>query len=281
MNIPFPRRLFAGLSLGAILFVAAMSDVQAGPYILAGTDADDHGGFDGTSNVDGWLFMQRALENLAPGVTTGTKKVTILGSSFDAAAAATSAFAESTLVGSGWTIETVAVGGFATFFGAGGSLGTGILMMDSGINVGGGVDGSAFVPYASAIDTFLGSGGGLFSQANGYGWLSALIPGLGAPGAFASGLSLTPSGTAAFPGLTDPDLSAGPFHNTFTGVGAIPVLAVYSGDGGSPVIIGSSGGTIKDPDPVGVPDAGSFGLVYLVLGGLMVWFRRRGVIRST
>ena len=60
--------------------------------VLAGTDADDHGGVSGGVNQDGWFFMQRALENLAPGVTNGNKVVTILGSTSTAASAITSAF---------------------------------------------------------------------------------------------------------------------------------------------------------------------------------------------
>jgi len=42
------------------------SPSYAGPFILAGTDADDHGSATASANVDGWLFMQKVLENLAP-----------------------------------------------------------------------------------------------------------------------------------------------------------------------------------------------------------------------
>lgn len=284
MEIPTPRRLLAGISVAALVLAAALSEVRAGPYILAGTDADDHGSFSSGANQDGWFFMQRALENLAPGVTTGNKSVTILGSTSDALTAASSAFNNSALPGLGWTLQTVSTANFATFFGAGGNLGTGILMMDSGNNIGGGVSGASFVPYANAINTFLGAGGGLFSQANGYAWVTALVPGLGVVSSQNTGLGLTAAGNAAFPGLTNQDLSAGPWHNYFTGVGSIPILAtstVNNSTLGQPVIIGSSGGSITNPDPVGtVPDAGSFGLIYLALGGLLVWFRRFAATRS-
>lgn len=277
-----PRRLLAGISAAAILVGGSLSEMRAGPFILAGTDADDHGSFSG-GNQDGWFFMQRALENLAPGVTTGIKTVTILGSTSSALTAASSAFNNSSLPGLGWSLQTVSTGNFGTFFGQGGNLNTGILMMDSGGNVGGGVAGSTFVPHANAINTFLGAGGGLFSQANGYQWVTALVPGLGVVGSQNTGLGLTPAGNAAFPGLTNQDLSAGPWHNYFTGVGSIPVLAtstVNNATFGQPVIIGSSGGSITNPNPVGVPDAGSFGLVYIALGGLLVWFRRFRTTRS-
>jgi hypothetical protein len=39
----------------------------------------------------------------------------------------------------------------------------GILMMDSDGNIGGGVSGTQFVPYATDINNFVGAGGGLFS----------------------------------------------------------------------------------------------------------------------
>ena len=58
------------------------SPSYAGPFILAGTDADadDHGSATASANVDGWLFMQKVLENLAPAVTNGNKTVVSLGS---------------------------------------------------------------------------------------------------------------------------------------------------------------------------------------------------------
>ena len=82
---------------------------------------------------------------------------------------------------------------------------------------------------ANAIGTndMLGAGGGLFSQSQGYGWLSTLVS-----------------------GLTDADLSAGPYHNTFAGVGGISVLGVGAAGtslSGSAVIMGGAGGTITQP----------------------------------
>jgi len=286
-NIMHPNkkitRLFAGATVAALALAASVLDVKAGPFILAGTDADDHGFANVSGNQNGWFFMQRALENLAPGVTTGVKKVTILGSTSDALLAATSAFDLSSLfTTNGWTRETVAISDFATFFGGGGNLSTGILMMDSGSNVGGGVAGTSFDTHANAINTFLGAGGGLFSQANGYSWISALLPTLGTVSAFGSNLALTVAGNAAFPSLTNADLSSGPWHNSFSSIGSLPILATSADldTFGDPVILGSSGGSITNPDPVGVPDAGSFGFVYLALGGLLVWFRRFSANRA-
>lgn len=141
------KRLLLIAAAAASLFAATAAN--AGPFILAGTDADDHGGASATANNTGWLFMQRALENIYGGVTTGIKNVTILGSTGGAATAANSAFDKSALVGAGWTRTNESVANFNTFFGAGGNLGTGILMMDSGPNIVGGVGGAAFDAYAT------------------------------------------------------------------------------------------------------------------------------------
>src|SRR3546814_11326625 len=74
----------------------------AGPFFLDQTDADDHGSATLTENVDGWFYMQRVLENLAPGVTNGFQTVLQLGGSSTASTAAQSAFSFSALTSGGW-----------------------------------------------------------------------------------------------------------------------------------------------------------------------------------
>ena len=84
----------------------------------------------------------------------------------------------------------------------------------------------ALTNNATAIADFVNAGGGLVSHGSEYGWLFALLPGLSDVGGGSSGdLYLTPAGAAAFPGVTEENVNAGPWHNHFEGnFGGLEVL---------------------------------------------------------
>jgi hypothetical protein len=83
--------------------------------------------------------------------------------------------------------------------------------------------------YTNPISGLPPSGGG-FAVVSGqaaYGWLTSIFPGIGVvqESAFSlTGVTVTPQGAAAFPGLTSADLSTGPWHNYFVVPPTITVL---------------------------------------------------------
>lgn len=272
------RLAYAACICSGLLTYSTQS--QAGPFILAGTDADDHGSASGGVNLDGWLFMQKVLENLAPAVTNGNTTVVALGSNpgSEAGNAASAAFNNSALPGLGWSFQIVNDAANITTFLSGGAAGAGIIMLDSGGNVSGGLSSAerdAISADAVALNDFVGAGGGLFSQANGFGFLGALGLGVTVASESTTGIELTAAGQSAFPGLTNSDLSAGPYHSVFDNVGAIPVLGLSSATDNI-VIIGSNTGSIIDPGTPGtVPEPMTAALLGAGLLGLG-WARRRG-----
>ena len=287
------RALLAGLAVAIGAGIA-----QAGPIIIAGTDADDHGGVSGGVNLTGWKFMQQAFENLGGAVSNGNRTVVCLGcNTGDAANAFNSAFGLSSLaISSGWTsIALTSVSDITNFFNGTGATNlsnAGIIYMPTvASNVGGGITNLQLAPVntnGTAINSFVAAGGGLFTQeqANstiGYGWLSSLLPGLivqgdnGGPSFNSSSLTLTPAGNLAFPTLTNADLTnATPWHAWFSGnLGGLGTLVTgpIIGTGGTfpgAVVIGGGAGTVivcggPNGPPCPTPEPASLPL--LALGG--------------
>ncbi|EHR72018.1 hypothetical protein BurJ1DRAFT_3205 [Burkholderiales bacterium JOSHI_001] len=240
------------LKLGMFAAAMAFGAAQAGPIIIAGTDADDHGTVSAGINQDGWKFMEQSLSLIGSAVTNNNKLAVCIGcNSGRALTAFNSAFGLSGLSGSGWTSTSLtSVASITDFFNNAGAVtlnGTGIVYMPTVVNnVGGGITNAQLAVvngHGTTLNNYLSQGGGLFTQeqANssiGYGWLTSLLPGLAVNGDGTTGiadnseLQLTAQGQAQFPTLTNTDLSdATPWHAYFTGAfGALQALVTGNGD---------------------------------------------------
>ncbi len=269
------RKVF--VILAGVLFAVfgGVRLASAGPIIIDGTDANEHGHVDGT-NQEGWKYMQEALEHLSQEVYTGTARTVVdLGTTpvscpavgHDARDAINSAFELSSLPGNGWTLIHVDTAVSITRWLRNLSpVNTGILYIPTYNNLCGDLwhdEMDAINANPAAIANFVNGpgdpsqGGALFAMSErdttpvtptlasmhesamltpsavqatkGYLWLQSIIPGLVATGFSAehiTSISLTVDGFAAFPGLTDADVSSGPWHNWFEGnLGSLKVLA--------------------------------------------------------
>jgi len=275
----------------AAALTAMIGTATAGPVIIDGTDSADHG----SAGAGGWLYMQKALESLGSAVNPlAAKVVTVLGVdgtvSTQARNAIQSAFGASALSGT-WTLNFVdGAAAIGTYLSTLSTSNTGILYLGTAGEVGGDMDATelaAVTANAAAINSFVSGagnpslGGALWSQAESvtgaYGWLTTLIPGIVATDLGAGGigtpLSLTAAGNTAFPGLTNADLSTGPWHGGFSGnLGGLSVLATgLDANTTRNVIIGGGAGTVIQ----GAPEPDSLALLGLGLAAAFAVRRRK------
>lgn len=232
-----------------MLAFAQVASAQVGAVILGGDDLTDHGGRDCSAmpqvNHTGWLYMEKALVNISaqatrPGPYTatiaalGSASAPLCGNDGDAGAGIGSAADKA-----GMTVlyyeGATAINQFFTDL-ASGAVNVKIIWT-AGTGAGNDLDsseGAALVSNASAINSFVASGGGLLSHGSGttaYGWLTTLLPGIDFTGSCSDPLTLTAAGIAAFPGLTNADISSGPCHNSFSGnLGGLGILAKDTSD---------------------------------------------------
>ena len=238
------RRALATTVGVASLAVAGSAFGVGGPVILGGDDLQDHGSFDtvANQNLQGWLYIQKALENISPKVGRANDGTVAALGAADAPAATFSDCGgaighAAAKAGLGVTYYDTAanINGFFAQLASGAAKPR--IIWIAGVGTGNCMDTeeiAAVAANASGIDGFVNQGGGLMSHGDDSvygtpttpGWLNALLPGIEAVGGGSSGdLELTPAGLTAFPGLTNTDVNAGPWHNWFRGdLGGLNVL---------------------------------------------------------
>jgi hypothetical protein len=284
------------IALTVVSMSLTISVAWAGPVIIDGTDANEHGFLLSGQNEAGWRYMQRALENLASQVSPGAAKVIVdLGTSSGVARdAINSAFNLSSLPANGWTLVHVdgeaAINNWLSNIS---TSNTGILYIPTASNAGGDLTNGELTvinAHGTDISNFVSGvgnpllGGGLYAMGESpfgvppYGWLSSLLPGLGVVdvggGGIGTDITLTAAGMAAFPGLTNADLAgADPWHNYFSGnFGGLQVLATALENGTArPVILGGGAGTTI----TAVPEPATMLLLGTGLAGAALKIRKR------
>ncbi|HSO06508.1 MAG TPA: hypothetical protein VLW45_04680 [Pelomicrobium sp.] len=258
------RRLTAVVVASALYAGTAV----AGPVILGGDDLTDHGFRSSGMNMEGWLYIEKAISGL---IATQTRPGALTVDIVALGSAANPTFTTSNAGGAigsaadvlGKTVAyydgNTAINQFFTDLAAG-TVNPGVLWL-AGTGAANDLDtseGAALTANAAAINSFVSSGGGLMAHGSGttaYGWLSALLPGLvETSGCTSSGATLTAAGQAAFPGLSNSDIdaNAGPCHSHFTGnFGGLVALAL---DGQQrPYIIGGGPNTVIQCGQPGQP----------------------------
>lgn len=275
--------LRAGLALLASLAAVLALSIRpahaaGGPVILGGDDLTDHGGRNTTTNVnvDGWLYIEKALENIAPSVTRAGNNGSIaaLGSNDSTSTSANAGAAIH------WAAQDAGAGIPVTYYNGGTAMNQFFADLRAGtvnpaiIWIAG--DGSSNDLFgdagevavlsgnATTIGDFVNSGGGLLSHGSEYGWLTGLFPGASSVDSGASSdLELTATGNAVFPGLSNDDVNAGPWHSHFEGnLGGLATLVRSttrddSTGADARVVVGGTGVVLPGSIQLTPPSAGA------------------------
>jgi uncharacterized repeat protein (TIGR01451 family) len=238
-----------------VLMLAGLNQAQAGPVIIDGTDANEHGSSPNNKNKNGWLYMQKVLEALAEQLPPQAEHVLVVMGTVktsEAREAIDNAFYNSSLAldDFDWRIVYKETAQAIDQWLAQISISnTGILYIPTFGEINGDlnpvemarinkrrVEIAKYIKQAGVRD----GGGALFAMAesgkdadgnNPYKWLQSLVAGikvidLGEPGNDTS-INLTECGMAGLPGLPKEELAVSiPWHNYFEGnFGALAVFA--------------------------------------------------------
>ena len=236
----------------AVLAVPATAGAVGGPVILGGDDLTSHGSTDAAgASQEGWLYMERAVGNIKSRIgRANDNSIAAFGSvdpgslthptGGDAGAGIKNAAEKNGMTVQYFNSPTEINNGFASI--QNGSYNPAVIWIagdDASNDISDGDDGGcqdqdpahqtegeAIAANANTINNFVNGGGGLFSHGVCYTWLSALLPGLETvEGGNSEDLYRTPEGVNEFPGVTDDDFNAGPWHNHFQGdFGGLTVL---------------------------------------------------------
>ncbi|MCG8406104.1 MAG: hypothetical protein MI923_12980 [Phycisphaerales bacterium] len=249
-----------------------------GPMIIGGDDLTDHGSRDEGGNPrEGWLYIQAAVQNILPLVNRPGHDGTIaaLGSGRSTATCCNAGAA----IGTAAAAAEIAVNFYEgeaainQFFDelAAGTVNPAILWTagTGAINDLNPAEGVALGNNAQAIAAFVNSGGGLLAHGSGepaFGWLNTLLPDLNhIDSGGNTDLAMTPAGIAAFPGLTNQELNAGPWHNHFEGdFGTLNILATsenFTDSLGNPAAVIIGGSFVTLPSMITLTPATAINLV--------------------
>ena len=191
-----------------------------GPVILGGDDLTDHGSVDGGGNaLTGWLYIQRAIENIGPNVTRAGNdgSIAALGSAAGSVATSSDAGAAIDLAGLKTARAVTHYEGAAaidTFFtNLASTAAKPAIIHLAGTGASNDFDSNeetAITAHAAEIAAFVSSGGGLLSLGTYYGWLTALLPGASTGPSDGGALYFTADGLTDLLSLTVPDINTGP-----------------------------------------------------------------------
>ncbi|MFZ5653808.1 MAG: IPTL-CTERM sorting domain-containing protein [Pseudomonadota bacterium] len=270
----------------AAVAFALSASTQAGPVVIGGDDLNDHGSWDGSANLEGWLYIQNALASLIPQVTLSGNDGTIvvLGSDPSSIPTVTSddgctaAYFPAQALVPPRTVNCIEgdVAIAAYLSGVAGGTNRPAVIVYPGNGTSNDVDAAeeaAWAAGATTIANYVAAGGGLLAHEGDFTWLTALLPGIVVtPSCVADpGATLTTAGSTAFPTLTDADINAGPCHASFSGdFGGLQVLANDGSVPPLPFILGGGSGTTFEGAPMSIPALNPWMLALLAaLLGLM------------